>query len=643
MLIVHDIINRGKPPTVSIVQLFRFSTLTEKFMIIAASVFAIAAGAIQPCSILIYERYISQLTASLSHPDQLLILIQPIINTMAYMGTAVLISVYLANCLWVMTGESQTRRIRSLYLHAVLRQNMEWFDQAGEDSLNTRLAADTQMIQDGISGKFGLLITLTAQFIAGRVVSFVEGWRLAILSFVVLPLMAITVVLMSRFMRKYIKLSQDSYADAGSVAKQTFNSIRTVFSFSLQSQMLARYEVDLEKARKMGVKRGQTIGTGFAFFSEILTGPNVLVIFLAMMMGCLAFIRLPTNLSAVTGACGAVIKVFEVIDRVPEIDPDSTEGIIPKSVKGAIEFSQVSFKYPTRPDLTILKSLSLKIERPMVASTTRCSQPRAGLVNMSIRQNLLMGSPDEVSNERLIEACKEANCHLFITQLPQGYDTLVGDHGSMLSGGQKQRIAIARAILKNPTVLLLDEATSALDTQSERLVQQALDKASAKRTTVVVAHPLSTVRNADLIVVMDHGDIIECGTHSDLVKTNGVYADLVYQQTIDTNNSDDLKEFEQEEADAQRTLVYQDMDVEDLKRLTPQKPVLGDNVDLDAYELKLKKDKEERKMMMKQKAPTWKVLQDMRPEWWIVICGALASVIAGGIFPIYWSHYGYDL
>ncbi|CAO3700018.1 unnamed protein product [Rhizopus stolonifer] len=688
-----------KPKSISIVQLFRFSTPSEKLMIIAGSLFAIAAGAIQPCSILIYGQYISHLTASLTNLDQLLTVTAPVIHIMAYMGTAVLVSAYLSNCLWVMTGESQTRRIRSLYLHAVLRQDMGWFDHAGDGSLNTRLATDTQLIQDGISEKFGLLVTLAAQFVAGMVVAFVEGWRLAILTLAVLPLMGTTVIVMSKFMRKYIKLSQDSYADAGSVAEQTFNSIRTVYSFSLQNRMLARYQVELEKARKMGIKRGITIGAGFACFmlffflsyalilwygsklvgEDEMTGPNVLVVFLSMMMGCLAFIRLPSNLSAVSGACGAAFKIFEVIDRVPEIDPDSTQGIIPSSVKGALEFSQVSFKYPTRPDLTILKSLSLKIEPGMTVafvgpsgsgkSTSiqliqRFYDPLSGhlsldgqdikalnvkwlrqqlgvvsqepvLFNMSIRQNLLMGSPDEVSNEKLIEACKEANCHLFITQLPQGYDTLVGDHGSMLSGGQKQRIAIARAILKNPSILLLDEATSALDTQSERLVQQALDKASAKRTTVVVAHRLSTVRNADLIVVMDHGDIIERGTHSDLVKQDGVYADLVRKQAIETNTNEDVKELELEELEVQRTITYDDLDGGDLKKIISEKYDLQDNAALDAYELKLKKDKEEKKLMKSQRAPMWKVVRDMRPEWWIVLLGALTSIIAGCIFPAY--------
>ncbi|KAG1075647.1 hypothetical protein G6F42_025594 [Rhizopus arrhizus] len=143
------------------------------------------------------------------------------------------------------------------------------------------------------------------------------------------------------------------------------------------------------------------------------------------------------------------------------------------------------------------------------------------LFNMSIRANLMLGVESDVSEEDMIAAAKEANCHSFISRLPDGYDTLVGENGGMLSGGQKQRIAIARAILKNPPILLLDEATSALDTQSERLVQNALDAAAARRTTIVIAHRLSTIRNADLIVVLDHGQIAESGTHSELILMGG--------------------------------------------------------------------------------------------------------------------------
>ncbi|EIE81858.1 hypothetical protein RO3G_06563 [Rhizopus delemar RA 99-880] len=705
---------KSKQHAISILQLFRFSTTSERMMILLATLCSIAAGSIQPCSILIYGRFISKLTATLSDVDQLLDVTAPVIHIMAYLGTAVLVSAYISNCLWIMTGEGQTRRIRSLYLHAVLRQDIGWFDKAADGSLNTRLATDTQLIQDGISEKFGLIVTLSAQFMAGVIVAFIEGWQLAILILAMLPVLTITVIAMSHFMRKYIKLSQDSYADAGSVAEQTFNAIRTIYSFSLQKRMSARYEVELDKARKMGIKRGITIGAGFAFFMFFLfccyalilwygtklvtegklSGSTVLVVFLSMMMGCMAFIRLPTNLSAVSGACGAAYKIYEIIDRVPDIDPDSEQGVIPTSVQGALEFKNVMFKYPTRPDLTILEDLSLTIKPGMTVafvgpsgsgkSTSvhliqRFYDPLSGqitldghdlktlnvkwlrqqigivsqepvLFNMSIRQNLLMGTLKDVSDEKIIAACKEANCHLFISQLPHGYDTIVGDHGGMLSGGQKQRIAIARAILKNPKILLLDEATSALDTQSERLVQQALDKVAANRTTVIIAHRLSTVRNADLIVVMDHGNIVEQGTHAELVKMNGVYADLVQKQAIDTILTEEKEDetvgdgtdslLEQEKELLQKTLTHESERNNALKMVSSrdEKYVFYESSDkdsLDAYDLKIKREKEEKEKMKKQRAPVWKVLFDMRQEWWLIFFGVIASIIAGCIFPVY--------
>lgn len=166
---------RKKGPAVSLFKLFRFATPKERVLILLAAIFSIGSGALQPVSILIYGNFINNLTGSLSDPSALLETTLPIIHIMAYMGTASLIAAYLANCLWVMTGESQTRRIRSLYLHSVLKQDMSWYDKAADGSLNTRLASDTQIIQDGISEKMGLMVQLGAQFIGGFVVAFVKG------------------------------------------------------------------------------------------------------------------------------------------------------------------------------------------------------------------------------------------------------------------------------------------------------------------------------------------------------------------------------------------------------------------------------------------------------------------------------------
>ncbi|KAI9263147.1 putative ABC transporter protein [Phascolomyces articulosus] len=705
-----------KKPSVSVIQLFRFSTTRDRFMICFALIGSAFSGAILPVSIIIFGDFLRNLAGALMNPSTLLDETRPLILTLVYLGTAVLVASYFANSFWIMTGENQTRRIRMLYLHAVLRQDMSWFDKAEEGSLTTRLAADTQAIQDGISEKFGMMILCCAQFLSGYIVAFVKGWKMALVMLATMPLLLGTGITMGIMIRKYTLKVQNSYADAGSVAEQVFAGLRTVYSFSLQERFAQRFEKELVKARLMGIKRGAVLGVGFGSFMSILfmtyglafwfgsrlvktgefDGPNVLVVFMGMMMGSMALLQTPPNLAALSTAMGAAHKIYSTIDRVPEIDPDSDEGLTPDSVHGDIEFKNVKFKYPTRPDLMILKDLSIKIHPGMTVAFVGASgsgkstaiqllqrfyDPISGevlldgqdlksynvrwlrqhigvvgqepvLFNMSIRQNLLMGvtNPEKITQDDIIEACKKANCHTFISQLPQGYNTLVGEHGGMLSGGQKQRVAIARAILKNPTILLLDEATSALDTQSERLVQHALDAAAENRTTIVIAHRLSTIRNADLIVVMQQGELIEQGNHQQLIERGGVYAGLVAKQQIatkkddingdgDSTEHDTEKLLEQEKEEIQQNTddLYMDekQDNELRAQVSKDDRRISMASSIDAYELKLKRQKQTQKNVKKQKAPVFKVLRMMRPEWHLMAMGCCGAALAGAVFPCF--------
>ncbi|KAI9255701.1 P-loop containing nucleoside triphosphate hydrolase protein [Phascolomyces articulosus] len=709
---------KKKDPAVPVHKLFRFATKAELLMVFIAVICSLGVGALQPVMIIFFGQFMGDLGGALTGsvpmtPEpgttfKLLDYTYDLILIFVYMGTGILVGAYIAQSFWIITGENQTRRIRQRYVHAILRQDLGWFDKSEEGSLTTRLAADTQLIQDGISEKCGILLQSLGAFVSGFVIAFVKGWNLAVIILATMPVLAACGGAIGYFITKFTLQTQDAYAEAGAIAEQVFAGIRTVYSFSLQNRFALRYEEKLVKAREVGMKRGIYLGIGFACFLFVLfatyglsfwyggklvqqgkmDGATVLVVFFSMIIGAMSLMQLPPNISAVSTAAGAAYKVYSTIDRVPTIDPDSEAGIKPEKVIGEIEFKDVMFKYPTRPDITILKKLSLKIKPGMTVafvgpsgsgkSTSvqliqRFYDPIEGnvvldgndltdlnvkwlrsqigvvsqepvLFNMTIRQNLLMGIDYEASREEIIEACKKANCHTFISQLPDGYDTLVGEHGGMLSGGQKQRIAIARAILKNPTILLLDEATSALDTQSERLVQRALDAAAANRTTVVIAHRLSTIRNADLIVVMEKGDLIEQGTHEELLSLNGVYSELVRKQQIATKQ---VGANEDEEVDEEELIRKENEELLEQQRkineIMEQNEKQEDNhlvrmstvSSIDAFELKLRREKLERKSRMKQKAPMGKILKQMRAEWPLLGAGIVGAAIAGAIFPCF--------
>ncbi|KAI8060794.1 P-loop containing nucleoside triphosphate hydrolase protein [Gongronella butleri] len=715
--------------SVSMIALFSYATPLDRLFVIMALICSIAVGALTPVTIIFFGRILGGVSMSMMNPNgDVLSATLPAIYLMLYVSVGTLVAGYFGQVLWVYSAESQGRRIRNKYVHAILRQDAAWFDKAEEGSLTTRLAADTQMIQDGISEKFGEAVQSISQFISGLIVAFTANWILAFVVLATYPILFMSSAMLRKWVVSTTTRAQSAYAQAGKVAEQAFSGIRTIYAFSLQGRFASRYDAELAIANKAGLRRGlaMALATATFFFvlfctyalafwygSELieqgrLVGYNIVIVLFGIIMGAMGMTTLPQNLSTITSGCGAAYSVFGTIERVPEIDVDNTDGDdLPANWQSDIGFKNINFSYPTRPDVTILEDFNLSIpagkttafvgpsgsgKSTIMQLLLRFYDPLKGqvsvdgrdiktlkvaglretigyvgqepvLFNLSIKQNVLLGvrDPSAFSQDDVIRACKQAYCHSFIMELPDGYDTIVGENAVLLSGGQKQRIAIARAILKNPRILLLDEATSALDTQSERLVQHALDEASKDRTTLVIAHRLSTVRNADNIVVMRAGKIVETGKHDELIELGGVYADLVKKQEIamatsspsssDTDQAENgaalakhheplddsqLEELLQQEKDKVVLDLEEQMDYEE-KQAAKKKLRKGSLVGsmIDGFEVTRRREQAEKKQRKKQSAPVFRVFMQMRTEWHLLLIGCFGAMICGCIFPAF--------
>ncbi|GJM90462.1 hypothetical protein PR202_ga06743 [Eleusine coracana subsp. coracana] len=537
-------------------------------------------------------------------------------RNLLFLAVANWVMAFLEGYCWARTAERQASRMRARYLRAVLRQDVEYFDlKVGSTSeVITSVSNDSLVVQDVLSEKVPNFVMNCALFLGSYAVGFALLWRLTLVALPSVLLLIIPGFMYGRILIGLARRIREQYNRPGAVAEQAISSVRTVYSFVAERSVMAQFSAALEESARLGIKQG--LAKGVAIGSNGITftiwafniwygsrlvmyhgyqGGTVFAVSAAIVVGGLC-VTLPTSTDIALGsglsnvkyfseASSAAERVQEVIRRVPKIDSESNAGEELSNVAGEVEFRNVEFSYPSRPESPIFVSFNLRVpagrtvalvgssgsgKSTVIALLERFYDPSAGEVTLdgvdirrlqlkwlraqmglvsqepalfatSIKENILFGKED-ATTEEVVAAAKAANAHNFISQLPQGYDTQVGERGVQMSGGQKQRIAIARAILKSPKILLLDEATSALDTESERVVQEALDLASVGRTTIVVAHRLSTIRNADVIAVMQYGEVKELGSHDELIANeNGLYSSLVrLQQTRDSREAGEV-------------------------------------------------------------------------------------------------------
>ncbi|XP_068661614.1 ABC transporter B family member 4-like [Aristolochia californica] len=514
-----------------------------------------------------------------------------------YLAVGSGVASFLQVACWVVTGERQAARIRALYLKTILRQDVGFFDkETSTGEVVGRMSGDTILIQDAMGEKVGKFIQLVATFFGGFIVAFVRGWLLTLVMLSSIPPLVISGAVMSIIISKMASRGQTSYSEAGVVVEQTIGAIRTVASFTGEKLAINKYEKSLKTAYRSGVNEGLAAGLGygavmFVMFSSYAlavwygsrmilndgyTGGDVINVIIAVLTGSMSLGQASPCLSAFAAGQAAAYKMFETIKRKPEIDAYDSSGLTLDDIKGDIELRDVSFSYPARPNEPIFTEFSLSIAHGMTAALVgesgsgkstvislierfydpqggevlidgvnlkqfqlRWIRDKIGLVSQepvlfaaSIKDNIAYGK-GEATLDEIKAAAELANAAKFIDKMPQGLDTMVGEHGTQLSGGQKQRVAIARAILKDPRILLLDEATSALDAESEHIVQEALDRVMVNRTTVIVAHRLGTVRNSNMIAVIHRGSVVEKGSHSQLIgNPNGAYSQLIRLQEV---------------------------------------------------------------------------------------------------------------
>jgi ABC transporter fused permease/ATP-binding protein len=490
--------------------------------------------------------------------------------------------------LFVNFTENTLANLRLSLYSNLIKLPMSFFSQKRVGELNSRISSDITQIQDTLTSTIAEFLRQFILIIGGVILLASESFKLTLLMLSVVPLVAIAAVIFGRFIRRYSKKVQDQVAESNVIVEETMQGISIVKAFANEWYEIARYNGKIKSIVKTAIQGGKYRGYFASFIIFCLFGAIVAVVWFGVRLSIsgemsvgqlISFVLYSTFVGASFGgiaelyaqiqkAVGATERVFELLEETPEkINSVASEA---QKMKGNVTFKNVAFSYPSRKEIKVLKDVSFTasfgqkiaivgpsgVGKSTIASLLlRFYDIEAGEIlidgkniydfdlenlrgNMSIvpqdvilfggtiKENIAYGKPN-ATDEEIFLAAKQANALNFVEGFPEKFETIVGERGIKLSGGQRQRIAIARALLKNPSILILDEATSSLDSESEKLVQEALEILMEGRTSIIIAHRLSTIRNADQILVLDNGKITEQGTHKELLELkNGLYKNL---------------------------------------------------------------------------------------------------------------------